>query len=386
MTKAAALAVVPVALLAFLASLPSALGHGAAEPREIDVRILSDNDGATGPATCFDDAPQSCEARPKGLDLLSLDVREMHWVRPGGPVEVGTPMVAFRLGAQLNVGAPDQAVEIHLKTGGAELSFGFASDATGNYVTETCTALDGPVEFPGGDGTPQAFDCYVSYSAFGLDGAGELTDIAVHSEVGGEEFDEMPGTWYLNGQTVPFVPLPDPTHPDPGALQEDTTPGSYALSGPAALLTATVSASRVDLRNGPGTIQINLANVLANTTQVATINVTVPDSIGAAIDTSTALLNPAATKTATLQVRNASKDGDIMLLVTSDLGAFQVFTIRVNSPPPATTCPLPHHNETATACPSTTTQASSKESPIPGLGWAGPTLLLALATWRRPGR
>src|SRR5688572_5860967 len=110
MTKPALAAATTLAtLLLLIACVPAAMAHGAPAPREIDTRVLEDDDGGLAPGGCSHDTEQAC-ANPGnvgGLDLLALDVRELATAN-------GTPAVAFRVLFQGGTAGVAQAVEISL--------------------------------------------------------------------------------------------------------------------------------------------------------------------------------------------------------------------------------------------------------------------------------
>lgn len=367
-----------VALIA-LTLVPTAQAHGALEAREIDVRILADSDGAIAPGGCSAGAEQTCAnpANLGGLDLLTLDAREARFAN-------GTAYVAFRIAFQ--GGKPGVAQEVQLlgKAAGKAFTFSFAG-ADGAYNSTTCDGFEGPVDYPGGDGAQQAVDCYAAYSTLGVNGTGaELSDISLVSLAGGKKFDAVPGTWYLNDQLTPFVPNAE--EPTEGA---ETELGTYTLTGPARLLGATLSANRADVKSSPVRLQVQLSNLLNKTDQVATLNMSTPATVQASLDASTAILRNGTSSAVALDVVGATKDGTITIVVTSDLGAYEVLTVAVVAPPPAPSCPSGNQTMTGMSgmshppgCPTGTGTSTSNASGAPeSIFVAG--LLLALAVTRR---
>jgi len=376
MTKPALAAATTLAtLLLLIACVPAAMAHGAPEGREIDTRVLEDDDGGLAPGGCSHDTEQAC-ANPQnlgGLDLLALDVREMHTAN-------GTPAASFRVLFQGGNAGVAQTVSISLTAGGAAQTLTFTGNTGGPYNSTTCSAFAGAVVPPGADDHVSAVDCIVTYAALGVNGTGDaLTAISVLSSVGAKKYDAMPGTWYTNdGQSnlAPRVPVCDssttpPTceQPQPSdATGGDLTPGAYTLAGPAKLVDATLSAATVDLRQGPAIVDIVLGTSLNGTTQVVTLNMSAPTSIQASLDAATAIVGNES-RTVKLHLVGATKDGAVTVILTSDLGFYQVLSVAVTAPPPPPACPTGTAGAPVTAtsvptnCPTTDTDTKASGAP-----------------------
>ncbi|MEK6984896.1 MAG: hypothetical protein AABX89_00740 [Candidatus Thermoplasmatota archaeon] len=321
MNKLLAAVVVGLAALALLA--PTAIGHGAAAAREIDTRILADDDGLIGYG------PDSCSAAPVcplsngALDLLSLDIRE-------AKNETGAHVLWFRAVYQTDhVGIP---AELHLTftAAGAEHEFEWSSTDLTAFSSTTFAAVAGPT--PVGDGHPQAVDGMVLASALGLSPGDVISDLAMESH-GESGEDLMPGGWTVQG--IPFDPVPNPA----SELEEhEHYDGTYTLLGPAPLVTAILS----DRSAGAArSATLTVTNALAGTAQFTMFDV-VPAAL-ATLDLASLALDGAATKSAVLTVA-PDAFGTLTVTVRSDLGAYQVLSLDLGAAPiPAT----PSHNGTA---------------------------------------
>lgn len=314
------LAAVVVGLAAIALFAPAALAHGAPAAREIDTRILADDDGLTGYG------PDSCSAAPVcpfsngALDLLALDVRE-------AKDEAGAHVLWFRAIYQTDhVGIP---AELHLTftAAGAEHELEWSTADLATFTSTTFAKVAGPT--PVGDGHPQAVDGMVLAASLGLASGDVITDLAMESH-GESGEDLMPGGWTVQG--VPFDPIPNPI-----AELEDHDPydGTYTLVGPATLLAVGLG----ELSTGSErSATLIVLNTLAGTAQFATLDL--PPQSPATLDLESLALDGAATKSVTLTIPTGLF-GLLNVTVTSDLGAYQVLTLDLGA------APLPAANGTA---------------------------------------
>ncbi len=337
MTKTlAALAALAAAALALA---PAAQAHGAAPAREIDARVLLDDDGAVEYGGCVEDV---CPATPPGLDLLALDVREA-WLGD-------EPAIAFRIVTQ-SEGTGSGQLLLSLTADGATREF-TVDDAAAPGAGSTFDAVAGP--FDAFDGHPKAVDGWVRLSTLGATVGDTLTGIAVTSLAAGEPDDAMPGGWYSNGQEVPHLPH----DADPAEATSPRGPGSYVVKGPAPLLSLEPATALLDLSKG-GNLTLRLGNPLAGMAQGVTLSVLLPgggsaQAIGG-LDRANLTLDPAAMREATFRAAPGSPGGNVTILATTDLGGRATATLQLVAPPPP-----PTDEEPATAA-----SSGGKPSPAP---------------------
>lgn len=344
MTKDAAVA----ALLLALALLPSAAAHGAPPVRDIDARVLLDDDGLVGYGGCLEG--ECVPGSEAGLDVLALDVREAY-------LPDGSPAVVFRLIVQSEAPVAGAALALHVGSPGGGKDFR-ADTADGlAFTSASFDRLDGP--FDVGDGHPKALDGWVRLAALGKPGDA-LSGITVQSLRGDAGDDAMPGGWSSNGVEVPAV------------TQEEAAEGTYTLSGPALLVSASANGT-ADLAHGPAKVGVVLVNP-TTVQQFANVSLGLPDGATATLASTQVILQPSATRTVELTVSNATVDGVVNVVVSTDLGGRAVAGVPVRAPPPVAS------NSTAPS----TTASGSKDSPA--LGAAALLLPLAAAVLLRRRR
>lgn len=347
-------------VLALLAATPAVLAHGAAPPREIDTRLLADDDGLFPFGFCLEG---TCAAQNEALDLVVLEVREAHLA--------DEPALVFRVIAQ----APDQhagrSIEVHLTAAGQEREFSYSTTDAG-VENGNFDRVAGP--FDAFDGYPKAVDAYLLYSTLGIKVGDALTAIEVHSGFEGEEGDVMPGTWYANGQEVPFAPNPE------GEL-EQAEPGSYTLKGPAELLTMASSHEAVHLASGVATINVTFTNPLTSLAQFANLTLTMPGGVVATLAEESLALDPGASRTISLRIASATVPANVTLAATTDIGGFQRLTFAVMPPPQASSnATTGHGSGHGEGHESSSSSSPAKSAPAP---LALVAVALALLTARR---
>jgi hypothetical protein len=371
-----------LALLLLAAAVPPALADGATpNPPPLFTRIGVDDDGAVAPGGCAAANPASCTQDVLGLDLVSLEVREAY-------TSNGTGQAIFLIGFQGGKAGQDNVVTLKLTAGSAQ-TFAIAGKTEGPYNSTSCSAVVGPYPFPGADEHVKALECRVPYAALGGNGTGtKVTGISVESAVGNTKYDLLPGTWQTtNGQTVPYAPrcsTPTPPNLPSCTPTPPTTPFEYTLKGPAQLLEATLSAASVNLAQGPGLVEIQLASLATNLTQEVAIAMEAPATIQASLDAPTAVLVSNTSKTVALSIVGATRDGMVKLTLTSDLGAYQVLSVSVAAPPSSTCPPVAGNATRAPGCPTTT--GTTTNQPAPGFELMPMAALLGLATLSRRRR
>lgn len=354
----AAASVAFAALAAAMALAPGAQAHGAGEAREVDLRVLLDDDGGLGYGGCgpSEQAGAACTPAPEGLDVLALDVREA-WLGDA-------PAIAFRMVVQGEAGHAGRGLLLTLTANGTQRTFAVASPDGVGYTSTDFDLLQGP--FDVADGHPKAIDGWLRLSTLGAAAGDQVTGIHLDSTRDGEPDDVMPGTYYSNGVAMPHLPH----GADPGEALEEHFPGTYAIKGPAPLLTLEATPLVLDLgRDGNATLRIT--NPLAATAQTVTLRV-LGDGAGrfpTGAAEATLSLEPGATQDLTVRWPTDAAGGNATLLATSDLGARMEQVVRVVARP----------IETATASPG----SGGKESP--GLALL-PLGLAALAMARAGGR
>lgn len=346
------------ALLVALALLPLASAHGAPPVREVDTRVLLDDDGLVGYGGCVDGTCQPA-APSGGLDLLALDVRE-------ATLGDGSPAVVFRLIVQSEAPVPGASLVLHVDApaGGADFR---ADSADGLAFTSTFDRLDGPVDV--GDGHPKALDGWVRYSTLGAKPGDKLSGLAVSSFRGADPDDAMPGGWFMDGQEVPAVP----DEPDPSAATQGSEPGAYTLAGPASLVALTADPASVDLSHGPVKVTLSLANRVT-LEQFANLTLSSPSGVEAGLASAQALLQPSGSRTVELTVGNATADGALSLVAYTDLGGRATLQVPVKA------APMNHTLDNSTQA---TTAPASKPSPGAGVLLAPAVAAAALLRRRR---
>lgn len=371
-----------LALLLVAAAAPASADGATANPPPLFTRIGVDDDGAVAPGGCAAANPASCTQDVLGLDLVSLEVREASTAN-------GTGQAIFLIGFQGGKAGQDNLLTLKLTAGSAQ-TFAISGKTEGPYNSTACAAVVGPYTFPGADEHVKAIECRVPYSALGGNGTGtKVTGISVESAVGNTKYDLLPGTWQTtNGQTVPYAPRC--TTPTPPSLPSctttpPTTPFEYTLKGPAKLLDATLSATSVNLAQGPGLVEVQLTSLATNLTQEVALALESPSTIQATLDSPTAVLVSNTSKTVALSIVGATRDGIVTLTLTSDLGAYQVLSVSVAAPP-SSTCPPTAGNATrAPGCP-TTGETATTTAAAPGFELMPMAALLGLATLNRRRR
>ncbi len=338
-----------------LCSLPIVAAHGAAPTREIDTRVLQDDDGTAGytPDTC---APvPGCPFASGAPDLLALDLRE-------ASTADGQPVLWFRAAYQTEVPAGPKAIHITLTAAGKAHELDFTSADGVAFTSGTFAKVVGPT--PIGDGHPKALDGMLFPSALGLGPGDTLTGISVESHGAGNAGDLMPGGWSPS-EGVEVAPIPNP------AESERSFPGAYTLSGPAPLLRM-MAMGALDLTAAKGLVMVHVENALSATQQFANLSVTAPAGVVATFDPASVALDGGAAKMATLRLVKATGDGVLNVTVRSDLGAYAVLSIPYQGAPA-------HHDSNTTALPGSGTGDATSRLPGPSSSHATPLPLPFLA-------
>lgn len=362
MTKTA-LAVGLLAAIALLA--PGASAHGAAAEREVDTRVLADQDGLLGYAGCLEGLCLPPEGLGAGaLDLLALDVRELSDAN-------GTALLAFRTIAQANVEQQaGRSLSISFTVGGQAKTL----TLTGDGLTYASSDVDRAFVSTDtiGDGHAKAIEAWVALARLGAKPGDALTDLRVATFAGTTKGDLMPGTWHsasAQDEPVPFIPGEPPGGPDDLAAGE---PGAYTLKGPAKLLEATADRASLDTSHSAAKLTVTVKNPLATLPQFVTLSAAGAD-LRVAVEPATVNLDPGASKTVTLTVRGPT--ATLNVTAASDLGGHANLSVPVVNTHGATSS-----NSTTTT--TATTTESTKKSP--GLSLAPLALgLAAVALARR---
>jgi MYXO-CTERM domain-containing protein len=339
-------------LAAALLALPAALAHDAAEPREVDARVLLDDDGLLGFGGCVEGECQPGDPHP-GLDLLSLDARE-------GRLPDGRPVLMLSLGFQwLREGVPDRSIRLQFTAGGQQQVVTVLGADTAAPTVAGAERVLGP--HPIGDGHPRSVEAWFLLPTIGLTPGGAMADVSAQSRRGEAIDDVMPGIWYQDGVLMPHVPH----SADAGEAVEEQPLGQYGLKGPAPLLV--VSSPAPDSVALPRSYAMTVTNPLANLTQA--IEATVRFGVGTArLDQSTLVLAPGESRVLNLTTSDVLASGDANVTLSSDLGGWASFGLPIVAPPPATTTPPP---------------APGKDSPPASAVGLLAALLAALAVRRR---
>lgn len=327
-----------LALVALLA-VPAAHAHGAPPVREVDVRVLLDDDGLVAYGGCVEGQCQPA-APPEGLDLLALDVRE-------AALPDGSPAVVLRFVVQSDAPRPESSIEATVLAGGTEWSLAVATADGLAYSSSTFDRVDGP--FDVGDGHPKAIDGWIRHAALGAAPGDALTGIRVVSRHGEALDDAMPGGWYANGAEVPHLPH----DADPGEAAAEPAAGEYRLKGAAQLVALAAEPAAPDLSAGPATVRLRLSNPVG-LPQFCDLALLVPPGVAARLSQPAVSLDANGTRDVELVVSNATADGVVQVTLVSDLGAHEVADVTVRAPPPPS----------ATAAADTGT-GQTKDSPSP---------------------
>jgi hypothetical protein len=308
-------------LLALLLAAPAVVAHGAASGREIDTRLLADDEGAIAFGGCFDvEVTTQCAPglESEGLDLVVLEVREASLQ--------GEPAVIFRTIYQTDEAHEGRSIDLTFKAVGKDHTYSFTTDGasppTGNF-----DSLAGP--FDAFDGYPKAIDGYLKYTTLGVKSGDQITDIKVMSTFEGEPSDAMPGTWYASGEEMPYIPAPE------GAT-EVPPPATYKLLGPAKLLEATN-----DYAAGKTNFTLTVKNPLSGLAQFVTM--TAPGAI--TLDNANLNLEAGATRQVKVTITDSSAPAAIN--VTSDLDHFESIPL-ITAPASPGLMPSMMHNASGT--------------------------------------
>lgn len=345
MTKAAWLPGLALATVLLVQAVPGVHAHGAAAPREIDTRVLLDDDGLLGYGGCgvasASGAP--CIPEPEGLDVLALEAREA-WL-------AGAPALVLRAVVQSETVHDGRGLRMAFTAGGNEHVLVIDSADGLTYTSSDVDRLDGP--FDAFDGHPKAIDLWLRLDRFGLSVGDELSGIRLDGLHHGELDDLMPGGYMVNGVEVPHVPH----DADPGEALAAVQPGSYRIQGPATLLTLQTDTPNV-LVNGTTNVTVRINNPLAATAQSITLQVA---GVPATLSSTNLTLDAGATRQVTLQIPALPAASQLTLIAASDLGGRDVLDFTLLTPPPAAPDPAPSDGAT-----------DPKETPLPG-----PALLVA---------
>jgi hypothetical protein len=331
--------------------VPPAVAHGAVAPREIDTRVLLDDEGLIEYGGCVEEQCAGVFAHD-GLDLLSLDARELR-------LPDGRPGLALAVSFQWQTaGVEGRSVRLQFTAAGLDQVVTFEAADTDRPIVAGAERILGPT--PIGDGDPRMLEAWFALPTLGLSPGLELTNISTQSRHGDTLDDAMPGGWYSNGIQVPHVPHST----DVGEATETHPPGVYRMKGPAPLLD--LSAPRPDSVALPRSYTLTIRNPLGNLTQV--VDAAVRLGTGAArLDAATLVLLPGATRTLNLTTSDLLASGAANLTLASDLGAWEALDLPIVVPPANTTAPAP----------------KAKDSPAPAGILLAPLLTLALALRRR---
>lgn len=330
---------------------PTALAHGAADPREVDARVLFDDDGLLEFGGCVEGGCPPGEPHP-GLDLLSLDARE-------GRLPDGRPALMLSVAFQwLRDGVPDRSIRLQFMAGDQQQVVTILGADGAAPTVAGAERILGPVAI--GDGHPRSVEAWFLLPTLGLAPGGGMTDVSVQSRRGEATDDVMPGIWYQNGVLMPHLPH----SADAGEAVEEHPPGQYSLKGPAPLLE--LSDPAPDSVALPRSYTLTVRNPLANLTQV--VDATVRLGSGTArLDASSLVLAPGESRVLNLTTSEVLASGDANLTLASDLGGWTSFELPVVVAPPASTTPPP---------------VPEKDSPAPPALALAP-LLLAASVWLR---
>lgn len=331
--------------LALAASLPGAAAHGAAGPREVDTRVLLDDDGLLAFGGCVEG---SCPPEPHaGLDLLSLDARELR-------LADGRPAIAFAVAYQWEADAESRSIRMQFMAGGQQQVVTVLAPDTD---APTVAGAEKVVLAPVGDGHARLVEAWFALPTLGLEPGAQLSEVTVQSFRGDTVDDVMPGGWYSNGAQVPHVPH----SADPGEAAEEPVPGAYSMKGPAPLLEA--PAPQADSVSFPRSYSLTARNPLGNLSQFVEVRATLDPAGRVRLDPAAFSLGPGESRPLNVSV-GPGVSGQANLTLSSDLGGWTSFALPFIAP--------------ATSNSTTPTQApESKDTPAPA--WALPILLFAAA-------
>ncbi|MFO1535520.1 MAG: hypothetical protein ABR586_07650 [Thermoplasmatota archaeon] len=317
MTKPA-LAVVTLLAAALLG--PNAAAHGAAGAREVDTRVLLDEDGALGFAGCTEAGCAPGGLDSGALDPLALDLRELRDAN-------GTALLAFRTTAQAEVAQQaGRSVVLSFTLGGQPKALTLKGDGLAYASSDVDRVFVSTDTI--GDGHAKAIEAWVALDRLGAKPGDVLTDLQVTSFAGDKRGDLMPGTWFPAGeqdQPVPFVPDEPPS--GPGDLMGGEA-GTYTLAGPAHLLNVSADRQGLDTSHAAARLTLTLTNPLATLAQFVTVRAGGP-GLGAESDPTAVTLDAVASRTVTLTVRGPAST--LNVTVASDLGGYAGLTLPVTS-------------------------------------------------------
>lgn len=322
MTKTlAALAAVTCLLLA----TPAVQAHGAAAAREIDTRLLADDEGAIPYGGC---AEGTClpGLEAEALDLVVLEVREAYLN--------SAPALVFRIVYQTDDTHEGRSVDLIFTAAGKEHTYNFATDGV-VAPTGSFDKLSGP--FEAFDGYPRAVDAYLLYDTLGVKPGDEVTDIHLASNFEGEANDALPGTWFASGQEMPYIP----NVVEEGELAQPD-PATYKLQGPAPLVNITVT--RVGTE-----VTLTVKNPLAATPQFVSFTGT-----GVSFDNANLNLEAGATREVKVTITDASL---AHVNASSDLDYFEAIPLASTAPPSTSTTST--HSTTHSPPAASTSQSST---------------------------
>jgi hypothetical protein len=310
-------------LAVLLCLVPAAHAAGAPAPREIDTRVLLDEDGSLGYGGC---TQGQCAPGQGGgaLDLLALDAREAAEAN-------GTALIAFRFvvdGAQRE--APGRELRLVFTAHGQRHTFTIQEDRKA-FTSKDFLRVDGPISLLDGS---QAIDAFLQPAALGLAPGDALEQVTVTSLAGGQPGDVMPGTWYDHGVLVPR--LPD----EAGEAIEITAtpaPGKYTLAGPARLLL--VDPPAVTESALPYTVRLHLHNPTASLGQDGNATVTLDAPAAFRIDAPSFHLAAGGDANVTLTFPEAPRDLIATIRIVTSLGGYAQATVPLHTPVKASPAP-----------------------------------------------
>jgi hypothetical protein len=303
--------------LALLGMASAVQAHGAPPVREVDTRVLLDDDGLVAYGGCVEGQCQPF-APAEGLDLLALDLREAAFPD-------GAPAIVFRVVVQSEAPVAGAGIAIALAAGGVERTFDLASADGLAFTSGSFERVDGP--FDVGDGHPKAIEGWVRHATLGVGAGDALTAITVRSHRGETADDAMPGGWSANGVAVPHLPH----DADPEEALAEQSPGDYMLRGPASLVGVSADPAAPDLSGGPATVVLRLANTVS-LPQFANLAIEASPGIVARLAQAGVALDASDTRDVDLIISDATANGLVRVTLVSDLGAYEVANVTVQAP------------------------------------------------------
>lgn len=334
-------------------ALPTAQAHGAAEPREIDTRVLLDDDGLLGYGGCAAFVAGGCPS--EGLDLVVVEAREA-WLGD-------EPALVLRIVFQTDSVHDGRGLRLAFTANGTEHVLRIA-DADVAATSVDADLVQGPMD--AFDGHPKAVDAWITYDRIGAAAGGILAGITAATTHHDTDDDIAPGTWIMDGEEAPYVPT-DPTH----GVPHEPEAASYTLQGPATLLTLAGDGAVVDLARGANAT-VRLANPLATFGQDVRLTLVPAPGVAATLDRPNLTLDAAGTRTIAVTVDPSSASGNVTVIAESDLGGRAVHVLQVvgrSVPPPGSA--------------TTETQRNAGEEAAAPAALVLPPLALALAARRR---